>query len=312
MAPQAEGTDPTARGVPGYGLFEAADGEHLALSIITENHFWSGLCAVLELDDVRELNFIDRMARLDELQDRIGAAISKRPRDELVAALLAADAPAAPVLDREGMLQLAHFKEREISTSDPWADAAVGYPVQFARHPAARTSPPPEVDEHRGAQFGANVIRPLAPSDGAKASAFIDDVLGDRMQARLGEIHDVLAFPGFGAWDGERLVGVVTRGGSELAALAVAVDHRGTGIGGQLVEAVVAEAIAAGESELWLVTTNDNLAAIRLYQRHGFRLTDVHPGGVDRARAIKPAIPLVGQNGIEMHDELVFRRTFAS
>ncbi|MEY2451303.1 MAG: hypothetical protein QOD92_877 [Acidimicrobiaceae bacterium] len=312
VAPQAEGADPTARGVPGYGIFEAADGRHLALSIITENHFWSGLCDVLGLDDVRELNFIDRMARLEELQERIGAAISKHPRDELVDALLAADAPAAPVLDRQGMLQLAHFRERAVSTSDPWADAAIGYPVQFAHHPAARTSPPPDVDEHRGAQFGTIAIRALGRGDEVAAAALIDAVLGDRMQARLGDIHDVLAAPGHGAWDGGQLVGVATRRGSELAALAVVVEHRGRGIGGALVEAVVADAIADGQSELWLVTTNDNLAAIRLYQRHGFRFAELHPGGVDRARAIKPAIPVMGQNGIEMHDELVFKRTLTS
>jgi crotonobetainyl-CoA:carnitine CoA-transferase CaiB-like acyl-CoA transferase len=161
VPPRAEGVDPAARGVPGYGIFETADGQHLALSIITENHFWSGLCDVLRLDDVRELNFVDRMARIEELQARIGDAIRLRDRDALVEALLAADAPAAAVLDRNGMLELAHFRERGVSTSDPWADAAVGYPVTFAVHPAARTSPPPGIDEHRDAVFGEVSVRRL-------------------------------------------------------------------------------------------------------------------------------------------------------
>jgi hypothetical protein len=34
----------------------------------------------------------------------------------------------------------------------------------------------------------------------------------------------------------------------------------------------------------------------------------LHSGGVDRARELKPQIPLMGQHGIEMHDELVFKR----
>src|SRR3954447_2477755 len=104
VSARAEGTDPTTRGVPGYGLFETADGQHLALSIITENHFWAGLCRVLGLHDVGELGFVDRMARLDELQERIADAIRTRDRDVLVEELLAADAPAAPVLDRADML----------------------------------------------------------------------------------------------------------------------------------------------------------------------------------------------------------------
>jgi ribosomal protein S18 acetylase RimI-like enzyme len=297
--------------VPGYGIFETLDGQHLALSIITENHFWSSLCDVLGLGDVRALNFVDRMARIEELQARIADAIRRHDRDSLVEALLGADAPAAPVLDRNEMLDLAHFRERAVSTSDPWADAAVGYPVTFAVHPAARTSPPPDVDEHRDAAFGNVSIRRLVAGDDA-ADRLIETELGGRMQARLGEVHDVLSESVLGAWDGERLVGVVTRKGAELAALCVAADRRGRGVGGALVEAVAADAAANGQIELWLVTTNDNLDAVRLYQRHGFRITEIHAGGVDRARELKPQIPLMGQQGIPMRDELVLARVLAA
>src|SRR4051812_29462407 len=298
VPPRASGVDQGARGVPGYGIFETADGRHLTLSIITENHFWSGLCAVLGLDDVRDLGFVDRMARVDELQTRIADAIRQHDRDDLVARLLAADAPAAPVLDRGGMLALDHFRERGIATSDPWAAQAVGHPVTFTAHPAARVTAPPEIDEHRGAGFGAVTIVALAPND-PRAVELVEREFG-RMQARLGEIHDVAALPGVGAFDGEELVGAATQAGDELAALVVAPHRRGEGIGGALVDALV--------DTTWLVTTNDNIDAIRLYQRHGYRLAEVVPGGVDRARALKPQIPLVGRYGIEIHDELVFRR----
>jgi len=298
VPPQAEGVDPDARGVPGYGIFPTADGQHLALSIITENHFWAGLCDVLGLDDARELSFVDRMARLAELQDRIADAIAKRDRDPLVEELLAHDAPAAAVLDREGMLALSHFRERGVATSDPWAGAAVGYPVTFSDHPAARVTPPPKVDEHRGATFGAVTIRPLAKGD-PKAVALLERDLGGRVQARLGELVDVSEFDGFGAWDGDDLVGAATENGDELAALVVASARRREGIAGALLAHVTAT---------WLVTTNDNIDAIRLYQRHGFRLAEVQAGGVDRARELKPQIPLVGNYGIEMHDELIFRK----
>jgi crotonobetainyl-CoA:carnitine CoA-transferase CaiB-like acyl-CoA transferase len=312
VPPRAEGVDPAARGVPGYGLFETADEQHLALSIITENHFWSGLCDVLGLDDVRDLSFVDRMARIAELQERIAEAIRRHDRDPLVELLLAADAPAAPVLDRDGMLGLAHFRQRGVSTADLWAEAAVGYPVTFSAHPAARTAPPPTVDQHRGSGFSDVSIRGLETSDDAAADAFIEAELGGRMQARLGELHDVLAFPGFGAWEGDRLVGIATRTGAELAALAVASDRRGLRIGAALVEAAAADAASDGQTELWLVTTNDNLDAIRLYQRHGFRLTALHAGAVDRARELKPSIPLIGKQGIPMRDELVFSRVLAT
>ena len=306
--PRAEGVDPSARGVPGYGVFEATDGGYLVLGIITENHFWSALCDVLGFDDARDLSFVDRVARLEELQARVSDAIGARARDELVDALLARGVPVAPVLDREGMLQLAHFRERDVSTSDPWAERAVGYPVQFTDHPARRVSPPPKVDEHRGAAFLDVDIRPLTPDDEAAAERLVDAELGGRRQARMDELVDVLAFAGFGAWRGEELVGVATHHRDELAALAVDSRHRGRGVGGLLVDAVADALVQQGTASMWLVTTNDNLDAIRLYQRHGFRLAQVRRGGVDAARALKPVIPLVGEHGIEMHDELIFTR----
>jgi crotonobetainyl-CoA:carnitine CoA-transferase CaiB-like acyl-CoA transferase len=151
--PRAEGVDPAARGVPGYGTFATADGHTVALGVLTEDHFWRALCDALELADVRDLPFTGRMARLDELQARLAGAIGNRVRDDVVAELLAVHVPAAPVLDRAGMLALEHFRFRAVVTADPWADPASGYPVRFAAHPARRTAPPPGLDEHRGSGF---------------------------------------------------------------------------------------------------------------------------------------------------------------
>ena len=151
--PHAEGTDADAGGVPGYGTFETADGEFVVLGIITEDHFWGPLCNALRLDDARELSFVDRMARGNELQRRIAEEIRGRPRDQLVADLLRLGVPVAPVLNRQQMLELAHLRERGVATSDPWADPSIGYPLRFDHHPAARTSPPPAIDEHRGEGF---------------------------------------------------------------------------------------------------------------------------------------------------------------
>ncbi|WP_215909533.1 hypothetical protein [Streptacidiphilus fuscans] len=54
----------------------------------------------------------------------------------------------------------------------------------------------------------------------------------------------------------------------------------------------------------WLVTTNDNLDALRFYQRRGLRIVGVAPGAVDAARRFKPSIPVTGEYGIPLRDEL--------
>jgi ribosomal protein S18 acetylase RimI-like enzyme len=160
----------------------------------------------------------------------------------------------------------------------------------------------------------AVAVRPLGPGEEAAAAALLDEVMSGRHQARLGETHDVLALPGVGAWDGPRLVGMATwappdpAGRAELAAVAVVGDHRGRGFGGALVEAAATAARRAGATVQWLVTTNDNLDALRLYQRHGYRLAALHPGSVDDARRRKPSIPTAGAYGIPRRDELVLER----
>jgi alpha-methylacyl-CoA racemase len=146
---------PGPRGVPGYGTFATADGGHVALGVVNEDHFWGPLCAQLGLDDVAGLGFADRCARLGELQGRLGDVIARRDRDELVAALLAAGVPVAPVLDRREMVALDHFRAvgAVIAADGPDGDAASGFPVRFARHPARRLRPPPGLDEHPDAAW---------------------------------------------------------------------------------------------------------------------------------------------------------------
>lgn len=120
-----------------------------------------------------------------------------------------------------------------------------------------------------------------------------------------------------GCWETTRLPVLVAAGQDDLAGVATfeisetavhlitlnAVEAGG-GAGSALLAGVAAQAKAAGCERLWLTTTNDNLDALRFYQRRGLRISAVHPGGVDAARAIKPTIPLVGDYGIAIHDEL--------
>jgi ribosomal protein S18 acetylase RimI-like enzyme len=78
------------------------------------------------------------------------------------------------------------------------------------------------------------------------------------------------------------------------------------GVGTALVNVTVELARARQCRRLWLVTTNDNVDAIRFYQRRGFRLVAVHVNAVDEARMIKPSIPLIGDYGVAVHDEIEF------
>lgn len=68
-------------------------------------------------------------------------------------------------------------------------------------------------------------------------------------------------------------------------------------------------ACAAGARRLWLVTTNDNLDALRFYQRRGMRIVAVARDALDATRVIKPQVPLIGAYGIPLRDELTLELT---
>ena len=127
---------------------------------------------------------------------------------------------------------------------------------------------------------------------------------GGRWQARRGELLDVLALPGFVAEDDNQPAGLLTyrRDGREceLAFLWAREQHRG--IGTILLRAL--RETVADCSRLWLVTTNDNLEALRFYQRRGFVLCALRAGAIDEARRrLKPSISPVGEFGIPLRDE---------
>jgi hypothetical protein len=71
-----------------------------------------------------------------------------------------------------------------------------------------------------------------------------------------------------------------------------------------LLHAVAETARTAGARRLKLVTTNDNLDALRFYQRRGWRIVGVHAGAVALSRRIKPVIPEHGAYNIPIRDEI--------
>lgn len=76
------------------------------------------------------------------------------------------------------------------------------------------------------------------------------------------------------------------------------------GVGTALVETVSCRAPA----RVLVTTTNDNLDALRFYQRRGFRLIGLRPAAVEVSRVIKPSIPERGEYAIPIRDELDLER----
>jgi N-acetylglutamate synthase-like GNAT family acetyltransferase len=129
-----------------------------------------------------------------------------------------------------------------------------------------------------------------------------------RVVSRGRLIEDASILEGFAVESDGRPIGCalwhVEDGDCEL--VVIVTTYRGAGAGTALLDAVVAEGKAQGWRRLWLVTTNDNTDAIRLYQRAGWEWVAWHRDAVDKSRALKPELPPTGAHGIPIRHEIEF------
>ncbi len=150
------------------------------------------------------------------------------------------------------------------------------------------------------------IIDPLTPAD--------QQWVAERTLLRWGAttivVHGVVyephTQPGFVATYEGRRVGLITYRVDDTGCEIVSLDSvlPGRGVSTVLVAMVVEEARQHRSARVWLVTTNDNLNALRFYQKRGFVLVAIHRDAVAAARAIKPEIPLIGDDGISIRDEI--------
>ena len=137
-------------------------------------------------------------------------------------------------------------------------------------------------------------------------SWLVAELWGSELVAVHGTVLQPAELPGFIAERSRRVVGLLTYqlAGDALEIVTLNAIERRVGIGTLLIEAAASTARQFRCPEVRLTTTNDNVDALRFYQRRGFRLAELRPGAVDRSRQEKPQIPRVGDYGIPLHDEI--------
>ena len=93
--------------------------------------------------------------------------------------------------------------------------------------------------------------------------------------------------------------------GDRLEVVALIAGEKFQGIGTALLRAVEEEA-AQLDCRAWLITMNDNLDAIRFYQRRGWDWVAFHRDAATETRRLKPELPETGDHGIPLRHELEF------
>jgi len=148
-------------------------------------------------------------------------------------------------------------------------------------------------------------IRPVDSDDKDWIGGLITERWGAEFIVAHGEVYHCQNLPGFIAVQKEERVGLVTYTivGDSCEIVSLDSLRPCIGIGTGLLEAVKAAALESQCKRLWLVTTNDNLNALRLYQKRGFVLVTIHRNSLQATRKLKP-VPLVGHEGIPIRDEI--------
>jgi GNAT superfamily N-acetyltransferase len=147
-------------------------------------------------------------------------------------------------------------------------------------------------------------IRPINEDDRSWLTPWLKTHAGDTVIVSPGGVHQADERPGFVVMQDDQPIGLATylvdNDQCELVTLHSLAE--GIGVGSALISAVKEVAASFGCWRLWLVTTNDNLNALRFYQKRGFVLVGVHRNGMDEVRRIKPDVPLIGMEGIPLRD----------
>ena len=149
-------------------------------------------------------------------------------------------------------------------------------------------------------------IRAVTPADREWVRRFTTEHWGSDKMITRGKVLYISEQEGLVAEMGGEVVGFISYRVDGLECEITSLDslREGLGVGSRLIEQAAEAARAAGCTRLFLITTNDNLHALRFYQRRGFRLAALYPGAVNESRKLKPEIPLIGIDGIPLRDEI--------
>ena len=140
-------------------------------------------------------------------------------------------------------------------------------------------------------------------------NAFLTEHWGSTVMMVRGEQVDMSRLPGIFVEEQSQITALLTYRiqGERCEIISLDSVIGGRGVGTALIEAAAAIAQKAG----CRTTTNDNLNALRFYQKRGFVLAALYPGSVERARRQKPQIPEVGEFGIPLNTEIELERMIA-
>lgn len=124
-----------------------------------------------------------------------------------------------------------------------------------------------------------------------------------------GGVVDMTKADGIIAYVEKEIVGMITYRIFDDVCEILSLDSfkENQGIGSILIDEVKKIAMVKKINRIVVITTNDNIHAIRFYQRRGFEMCKLYYNAIDVSRKLKPEIPMLGYNDIPIQHEIEFQ-----
>ncbi len=130
---------------PSYNVYEAADGEYLALGCL-EQHFWANFCEAIGRDTYIEHHQSGDPAKREAIREDLREVFRTRPRAEWLAELTEHDIPISPVNDLNSVPDDPQISAREVIVGDELS--RFRFPALFDTGLALSEGQPPARGEH--------------------------------------------------------------------------------------------------------------------------------------------------------------------
>lgn len=144
-------------GSPCYDVYEASDGAYLSVGAL-EPKFWENLCDAIDRSDLVSSHLADDPEERNRVREALESVFARRPREEWLDDLHAADVPAAPVNAVEEVVRDSHVQERGMIVDVPHPEGGsvetTGHPLTYGSELRPPGAPAPALGEHTSQLLG--------------------------------------------------------------------------------------------------------------------------------------------------------------
>jgi hypothetical protein len=155
-------------------------------------------------------------------------------------------------------------------------------------------------------------IREKTSSDNALIIPCISLSWGSDRIISKGTIFNVSDLAGYVAVENNRIVGVglYSVNSNECEIVLIESYVHSVGIGSTLLKKIIGISKTNDCKRIFLITTNDNIDALKFYQKSGMTIKGMYCDSIKDERKLKPEIPLTGKYGIPIRDEIELEIVF--